>query len=92
MLIDGVIECNPDNLLQKLKEGFIHKLKLDAEMVKSIKLVHIDRLGPIKQGAQKPRTIIVKFHWFGNRMTVWEARKNLQGTNIFLNEDFPKET
>ncbi len=24
-------------------------------------------------------------------MKVWQARKNLQGTNIFLNEDFPKE-
>ncbi len=60
-------------------------------MVESITFVRIHRLGPIKQGAQKPRTIIVKFHWFGNRMTVWEARKNLQGKNIFLNEDFPME-
>ncbi len=91
LLIDGVIECNPDNLLQKLKDVFIHKLKRDAETVESIKFVRIHRLEPIKQGAQKPQTIIVKLHWFGNRMTVWEARKNLQGTNIFLNEDFPKE-
>ncbi len=51
---------------QKLKDVFIHKLKLDVEMVESIKFVCIHRLRPNKQDAQKPRRIIVKFHWFGN--------------------------
>ncbi len=76
--MDGVIESDHDNLLQTLKDMFIDKLQLDAEMVESILFVCIHRLMPTNQGAQKPRTIIVKFHWFGNRTKVGEVRKNFK--------------
>ncbi len=49
LLIDGVIESNHDNFLQKLKDLFIHKLKLDAEMVESLKFVRIHRCRPINK-------------------------------------------
>ncbi len=44
-----------------------------------------------KRGSKKPRTAIIKFHWFGDRTKVWQARKQLKGLDIYLNEDFPKE-
>lgn len=91
LLVDGIAENDPDSLHQKLKKLFIDKLKLNVEQVESIKFVRVHRLGPKRADTQKPRTIIMKFHWFGDRMKVWEARKNLQGTDIYLNEDFPKE-
>ena len=41
--------------------------------------------------SQRPRTIIFKLHWFGDRERIWSARKNLQGSKIWLQEDFPAQ-
>jgi ribA/ribD-fused uncharacterized protein len=48
---------------------------------------------PTGQRAQgpRPRSIIIKLHWFGDRQRIWEARFKLQKSNIFINEDFPAE-
>ncbi len=40
---------------------------------------------------RKPHTIIVKFQRYKDRIRVWRAKKTLQGSNIFINQDFPQE-
>ncbi len=30
----------------------------------------------------KPRAIIVKFHWYGYKLTMWKAKRNLKGTKV----------
>jgi len=89
LLIDGISESDPEDCTEKVKHIFINTLKLDD--VENMKLVRCHRLGPKRRGATKPRTVIIKFHWYGDKMRVWQARKNLKDTNIYLNDDFPKE-
>ncbi len=66
---------------------FKQDIKLDD--VDNIQVVRCYRLQNKRRG-QASRTIIVKFQWFGDRMSVWQAKRNLKGKNIYLNEDFPK--
>ena len=93
LLIDGIPEvAGQENCLKTVYEIFEKSLKIDN--AKDIKIVRCHRMGPPRQqrGANtRPRPIIVKFHWFGDREKVWNSRKNLKDTDIFLNEDFPRE-
>ncbi len=57
-----------------------------------IKIVRDHRLGQKRTGnTTKTRAIIVKLHWYADRLTVWKAKRNLKGTKVFVNQDFPKE-
>ena len=93
LLLDGEPESgsidNPENCTDIIRDFFKTKLKLDN--VDKIQIVRCHRLGPKKVGNKKPRTLIVKFQWFGDRQRVWSARKMLKDSKYFLNEDFPKE-
>ncbi len=64
-------------------------MKLDN--VDNMQIIRCHRLGEKRRGSKKPRTVIIKFHWFGDRTKVWQARKQLKSSDIYLNEDFPKE-
>ncbi len=55
-----------------------------------IKIVRCNRLGSQRSG-QKPRLIIAKYHWYGDRMEVWSKRRNLKGSDIYLSEKYPPE-
>ena len=89
LLFDGVQESPQENCLKVVQE--ILKSKLLIDNADSIQIVRCHRLGPVRSTSKKPRTIIAKFHWYGDRTTVWNAKKNLKGSNIFLREDFPTE-
>ena len=54
-----------------------------------IRIVRCHRLGGKKPNSARPRSMIFKLHWFGDRERIWEARKNLQGSKLWLQEDFP---
>jgi ribA/ribD-fused uncharacterized protein len=89
--------------LQLVQKTFAEKLSLPNAY--DIKIVRCHRLGPPPRarpsaplstrpnsGSQaRPGTVIVKFHWFGDRQAVWQARTKLKNTGIFITEDFPKE-
>ena len=50
------------------------------------------RLGPKSPGPRaRPRSIIIKFHYYPDKETVWKAKKNLAKQNIWVREDFPQE-
>lgn len=90
LLIDGLTEPQNEtnsDCLKTVVDFFVNKLGLkDAA---TIRVIRCHRLGP--RTGTRPRSIIVRFHWFGDRTMVWESRQKLKGTNLFLNEDFPKE-
>ncbi len=90
LIFEGVAESTPDDVHVKLLAIFKDKLKL--ENPENIKIVRAHRLGKRNPGTySEPRSIIVKFHWYGDRTEVWQAKKNLKGSNIFVNKDFPRE-
>lgn len=51
-----------------------------------VKIERCHRTGP---KGEKPRTIIIKFNWYGDRQELWEHRNLLHGSNYWLREDFP---
>ena len=55
----------------------------------NMKVERIHHKGP--KMARYDRPVIVKWHSFKTRQAVWEQRKNLKNTTLFLAEDFPKE-
>ena len=59
--------------------------------VGEIDFQRVHRLGGKKVNGQKNRDIIVRFVWYQDRMQVWNARRNLKGTQIYMMEDFPFE-
>ena len=89
LLIDGLAEYDGENCEALVRDLMRSKLKLDS--VDGIQLVLCHRLGVWRRGSPRPRTMIIKFQWYGDRMRVWKSRKNLQGTNTYINEDFPRE-
>jgi FtsZ-binding cell division protein ZapB len=72
-------ETKVRNLLRK------HRICENEEIL--IERAH--RLGYFKPG--KCRPIIVKFSFYKTRDCIWRERTKLQGSNIFIAEDYPKE-
>jgi len=93
LLISGITEPEKETDLDCLKSVYnVFSNTLGIPDAQNMRIVRCHRLGsPRNNQTKKPRTIIVKFHWFGDRVKVWENRKNLKGTGIFLNEDLPHE-
>ena len=92
LVLDGVAETPGENdtvCLQKVYDILENKLQIpDA---RSIRIVRCHRLGQHRQNNQRPRSIIFKLHWYGDRQTIWDARRKLKGTDLYLAENFPAE-
>lgn len=59
-----------------------------------IRIVRCHRLGAKNDRNKWPRPIIAKFHWYGDRMTVWGLRsdvRSLRDGTMFITENFPPE-
>ncbi len=89
LLIDGIAEEKEENGTEVVKKMLKDDMKLDN--VDDINVVRCHKLG-YKRPGEKSRSIIIKFHWYGDKSRVGQARKNLKGKNIYINEDFPKIT
>ena len=86
LIFGGLTESNPEDCENKVKFLISNSLKLPCE---DMKFVRAHRLGKYVPG--KVRPIIVRFHFFGDRQSVWKARGELKDTNFWVSEDFPKE-
>ncbi len=75
-------------LLEKMQSVFRNNLQVgDVEM---IKFDRFHRLG--RYNSSRQRAVIIRFNWYRDRMRVWERRKNLKGSKLFLKEDFSHTT
>ena len=98
LIFDGVEEApigkreSNDDCLNKIRAIMIEKMEITQAV--DFKIVRCHRLGaPPQPGktAARPRGIIIKFHWFSDRQAVWDARKKLKESDIYVKEDFPRE-
>lgn len=101
LLLEGVPEAPMgtreayNDCVKKVYDVFENTMKLTN--VNDIRLSRCHRLGPprTKQNETgpppRPRPLIFKFHWFGDRQRVWEAKKLLKDSGFVLREDFPQE-
>ena len=86
LIFGGVTESDPDDCENQIKYLISNKLNIPTD---DMKFARVHRLGKKQQG--KVRPIIVRFHFFGDRMEVWKKRKLLQGSAHWIAEDFPPE-
>jgi ribA/ribD-fused uncharacterized protein len=89
LLFDNVEEKDDENCSNLTRGILINNLKFSEEEVGKIKFVRCHRLG--KPQENRRRTIICRFHYYGERMSVWKRRSSFKGSNIRVSEDFPKE-
>ncbi len=89
VLEECVIHQENEDCIKVIKKVFKDHLNLNAE---DICIICCHRLGSKRwEFTKRPQPLRVKFHRFDDKQSVWKARKNLKGTNIVVNEDFPKE-
>ena len=56
-----------------------------------IRIVKCHRKGKYdSRSYARPRPILVRFHWTGDRDEIWHRRTYLQGSGFFFAEDFPE--
>lgn len=96
LLISGIPEApsgskeSPNDCLEKVYD--ILQSKLNLPNARQMKITRCHRLGPPPVDSvpnRKPRSVIFKLHWFGDRQAIWRAKYHLKGSNMYLNEDFP---
>jgi hypothetical protein len=51
----------------------------------------IERCHRLHGNRTSPKPIIVRFNWYADRQEVWDNRRFLRGTSIYIREDFPPE-
>lgn len=92
LLFDGIPEAEGETW-DDCRNKIIHFMasEMNIENTENIKIVRCHRLGPKKPNSDRPRTVIAKFHWFGDREKVWNSRQKLKGKKFWVAEDFPVE-
>ena len=87
LVFEGISQDNNENCEEKVKYFLRNSFKLnDAD---NFRMVACHRMRPQKN--KTPTPIICRFAFRSERQAVWNARKNLKGTKIFVKEDFPEE-
>ena len=86
--IDGLQEVENETWEQteKILKGMIQE-KLE---IQDINIERAHRVGSTSNTS--PRTVVAKFSSFKGKQLVLSAAKKLKGQNIYINEDFSKET
>ena len=92
LILDGIPEKNGESN-EDCKKLVISILESNMAIpdAQSIKIVRCHRLGPKQQHAGRPRSIIFKLHFFGDRERIWHNKNKLKGSQYWLSEDFPSE-
>ncbi len=81
-LIDGIPESPRES------DTDCHNKVVDI-FIQNMTIEHVHDFRISVGNNSKPRGIIVKFHWYGDRTQVWSARRQLKGSNLWINENFP---
>ena len=86
--VSEVKDETPRMTYQAIQTFFEEKLRLQNP--EYLRLEKYRRIGIRRPG--KPRTILVRFAWFEDREKVWKSRKQLKDRDVWLQEDYSKET
>ena len=85
IIFEGIQPKQNEDCFAVLKELFRVQLKIENPDEIQLQRAHRNPYN------KKNNQIICRFLSFPDRQKVWAARKNLRGTNIFMNEDLPTE-
>ncbi len=86
LVLIGVPE---DVIDSKLSDFFSRICKENLNLIKPVQLDRIHRVSV--KGDSRVRNVVIKFHSYSDRQLVWENRRLLKGTKLFLDEHFALE-
>lgn len=86
IIIDGLKETEKENCLEVVMTMFETNLKI-VDAKNSVKVDQVHRIGTKHAG--KARPMIVRFMSVKDRMIPWAKKRELTGSGIWLNEDYP---
>ena len=92
LVFSGVIEAEDENdalTLVKIKD--VIETEMEVADFEKMKIVRCHRLGTKYPNQKRSRDIIIRFHYFGDKITVWNKRAKLAGSDIYVNDDYPAE-
>lgn len=93
IVVMGVKEEETENytVTENLLKQFMKKeLKMSDEQVADVEIERAHRIGR-KKDPKKPRPIVARFLNFKMKMSVLERGRELKGTSLSINEQFPQE-
>lgn len=73
--------------VEKIKN--LMEVNLGLENTDQISIVRAHRVGPLLGSRSRP--ILVKFLLWNDRMRVWNAKTQLRGSDLYIDEDYPIE-
>lgn len=82
LIIDGIPYQADENIESKVREIF--RVNLKVATADSMFFTRIHRLS-------NTRKTIIRFHWYKDREGVWAQRRQLKGSGLWMEEDFPAE-
>jgi len=85
LIVTGLLEKPDEKLVKTLEDMFKQKLTIH------LNLDFAHQLGKETEGAKFPRPIKLGFLYKSQQDEIWEKRRDLKGSNIFLNEDIPRQ-
>ena len=88
LIFEGIKEDRDESCEDKILDLLVKDLKL-SDARQTIKFTRVHRLGGVMPNRSRP--IIAKFHFYKDRQRVWDARRKLKGTQVWVSEDFPTE-
>ena len=75
-----------DEICLDIVRDIISKMDIDPSI---IPIIRAHRLGPFRKQQRKPRPIIFRLSNSADRATIWEKRRELKGSGVWLSEDYP---
>jgi hypothetical protein len=90
LIIEGLSEDGPESPIQLNNKIFDLLSRMKIQNARNLKFEKLYRIGPVT--SRKPRPIMIQFAFNSDRNAVWQAKKHLRGSTVFLKEDVSKET
>ena len=92
LILDGIPEKSGESTADCFNSVYsILENHMNIPEARTIKIVRCHRLGPKRQQPGRPRSMIFKLHFFGDRERIWQNKTKLKGSQYWLSEDFPNE-
>ena len=88
--VDGFKEI--ENETWEQTEGILQQMIRDVLELEGINIERAHRVGNKSNERNTPRTIAAKFSSYKDTQTVLSIAKKIKGKNIYINEDYSKET
>jgi ribA/ribD-fused uncharacterized protein len=89
LLFDGLEETNGETweACERLLVSFLSE---HLPAISDLKFERVHRIGDKDRLSGKPRQIVAKFSSYKQRDLVWSSRFDLQGTKVWVSEDYPQ--